>query len=121
MIDKLTTYEQELLDGWEEIYKRGQLTLWVLLALRDGPKHMMAIKEYIKQQTANVVTADNQSMYRALRRYAQAELVCFTNEPVVNAPDRKVYALTPIGEHVLARFIERNITSLINQPAIKEK
>jgi DNA-binding PadR family transcriptional regulator len=121
MLDNFTKYEQVLLEGWEEIYKRGQLTLWILLALQDGPKHMVAIKEYIEQQTKSVVTADDQSMYRALRRYHQAELVASANEQVAHGPDRKVFKLTPTGQHVLTRFIERNITSLINQPAIKEK
>jgi PadR family transcriptional regulator, regulatory protein PadR len=117
----LTEYEQELLNGWEEIYKRGQLTLWILLALQDGPKHMAAIKNYIHAQTTNVVTADDQSMYRALRRYNQADMVSFTNEQVAHAPDRKIFTLTATGQHVLARFIARNIKSLINQPGIKEK
>jgi DNA-binding PadR family transcriptional regulator len=117
----LTKYEQQLLDGWEEIYMRGQLTLWILLALKNGPKHMAAIKEYIQQQTAHVVSADDQSMYRALRRYHQADLVAFTSRQVSNGPDRKIYSLTPTGHHVLDRFIERNITSLVNLQAIKEK
>ncbi len=110
----LTSYEQQLLDGWEEIYKRGQLTLWILLALKNGPKHMSAIKEYIGMQTANVVSADDQSMYRALRRYHQADLIAFTSEHVSGGPDRKIFTLTATGHHVLDRFIERNITSLVN-------
>ena len=120
MVLNLNGYEQELLDGWEEIYKRGQLTLWILLALQDGPKHMAEIKAYIHGQTANVVTADDQSMYRALRRYNEAGMVTFSNEKISNGPDRKIYELTSVGQNVLSRFIERNINSLVGQ-ATKEK
>jgi DNA-binding PadR family transcriptional regulator len=115
MHPKLNSYEQELLGGWEEIYKRGQLTLWILLALADGPKHMAEIKRYIQAETLDVVTADDQSMYRALRRYTETELVEFTNIKAPNGPDRKVYGLTQTGKNVLSAFIERNVKSLVNQ------
>jgi PadR family transcriptional regulator, regulatory protein PadR len=115
MHTNLNNYEQEVLDGWEEIYKRGQLTLWILFALADGPKHMADIKEYIRVQTTNVVSADDQSMYRALRRYTETELVTYTNHKVSNGPDRKVYQLTKTGSHVLEAFVERNVKSLVTQ------
>lgn len=115
MQGKLNHYEQELLSGWEEIYKRGQLTLWILLALADGPKHMADIKKYIQTQTFDVVTADDRSMYRALRRYAETDLVVYKNRQISNGPDRKVYELTQTGSNVLGSFVERNIKSLVKQ------
>lgn len=121
MLVKLSTYEQQVLEGWEEVYKRGQLTLWVFLALQDGPKYMAAIKEYIEAKTNKVVSADDQSMYRALRRYYETELVTYKTVSVTNAPDRKVYELTPTGKHVLAHFVERNVKSLLHQKFIKEE
>jgi PadR family transcriptional regulator PadR len=39
--EKLKT---DLLTTWEETYKKGQLTLWIFLALRDGDKYMNEIK-----------------------------------------------------------------------------
>jgi len=118
-MNKLTTYEQQLLQGWEEIYKRGQLTLWIFLALQDGPKHMAAIKEHIKIQTNGTVGADDQSMYRALRRYYETELVTYSKSATLNGPDRKVYELTSTGQNVLKSFIERNVKALLNQDFIK--
>src|SRR5215207_3331992 len=97
----LSNYEQELLKGWEEIYKKGQLTFWILLALKDGPKHMAQIKAFIRQHTNYTIMADDQSMYRALRRYHAAEMIDFTTEPGQSGPDRKIYRLAPIGAHVL--------------------
>lgn len=119
MIHTLNGYERQLLEGWEEVYKRGQLTLWIMLALQDSPKHMSSIKEYVEANTGNAVSADDQSMYRALRRYTETELVTYRSEPTERGPDRKIYQLTDTGSHVLEQFITRNISSLVNQPIIK--
>ncbi|HSW37666.1 MAG TPA: PadR family transcriptional regulator [Candidatus Saccharimonadales bacterium] len=115
---KLDDYEQKLLDGWEEVFKKGQLTMWIMLALKDGPKHMADIKAFIDEATNGTLTADDQSMYRALRRYYDVELVDFTTEPGKSGPDRKVYSLTKIGQRVLEEFIARNITSVFFKPQI---
>lgn len=106
---KLTPYEHKLLDGWEEVFKKGQLTLWIMLALKDAPKYMAEIKSFMHQATNGVLNADDQSMYRALRRYYDAELVTFRQEPGDNGPDRKIYALTPVGRRVLQQFLNRNV------------
>ena len=112
-------YEEQLLDAWEEVFKKGQLTLWILLALKDGPKHMAEIKQFIEKATDGSMTADDQSMYRALRRYHDAEMVGFTGEPGRNGPDRKVYRLTAIGHAVLESFVQRNILNVFYKPHIK--
>jgi PadR family transcriptional regulator len=119
MVVKLSKYEMQLLEGWEDVYKRGQLTLWIMLALKDGPKYMADIKSYIESQTQNAVTADDQSMYRALRRYTEAEMVTFVNEAAQKGPDRKVYELTDIGIHVLEQFVIRNLHGLMQQSIVK--
>lgn len=107
---KLDDYETKLLQGWEEVYKKGQLTLWIMLALGESPKHMVEIKQFISKATNGTLTADDQSMYRALRRYHDAEMVIYTTEPGKAAgPDRKVYTLTDVGRRVLTTFAQRNI------------
>jgi phospholipid N-methyltransferase len=35
-----------LLSSWEETYKKGQLTLWIFLAFKDGQKYVDEIKEF---------------------------------------------------------------------------
>ncbi len=115
----LDEYENKLLEGWEEVFKKGQLTFWIMLALKHGPKHMADIKSFIDEATGGTLSADDKSMYRALRRYFDAELIDFTAEAGDGGPDRKVYSLTPIGQKVLARFVDRNITSVFYQPTIK--
>jgi PadR family transcriptional regulator PadR len=115
----LSKYEQKLLDGWEEVFKKGQLTLWIMLALKDGPKHMADIKQFIHSATNGTLSADDKSMYRALRRYYDAELLDFTTKSG-NGPDLKIYSLTKIGHKVLSNFIKRNITTVFYEPAIKQ-
>lgn len=111
-------YENTLLSGWEEVYKKGQLTLWIMLALKDGPKHAGEIKMFIEKSTNDLLSADNQSMYRALRRYTAANLVEFTKKPGKAGPDLKEYRLTHIGSNVLNNFVKRNITSSLFKPHI---
>lgn len=115
----LSDYERQLLDGWEEVFKRGQLTLWIMLALKDGPKHMVDIKKFFHSGTNGTLTADDQSMYRALRRYNEADLVEYTQEPGKGGPDRKLYSLSPQGEKVLNEFCKRNILNVYFKPSIK--
>lgn len=119
MVPKLSTYEQRLLEGWEEVFKKGQLTLWIMLALKDGEKHMAEIKQFIAVVTDGNLTADDQSMYRALRRYYDAELVEYGTEPGDGGPERKVYRLTPIGSRVLKSFVERNIANVFYSKEVK--
>ncbi len=113
----LDDYEQQLLNGWEDVFKKGQLTMWILLSLKDGPKHMAEIKALIKDLTNGTLSADDQSMYRALRRYYDAEMVAFTSQTGNSGPDRKVYSLTPTGMRVLTQFLDRNITGVFYKPA----
>ncbi len=120
MVVNLDAYGQKLLAGWEDVFKKGQLTLWIMLALKDGPKHMAEIKGFIEVATSGTMTADDQSMYRALRRYYDAELVEYSTEPGDGGPERKVYALTSVGHKVLAEFLKRNVTRVFYQPRIKQ-
>ena len=117
--EALGKYEQKILGNWEEVYKKGQLTFWVLLALKDGPKHMSGIKDFIAERTNKTITADDQSMYRALRRYYSAELVDYTAESSKGGPDRKVYHLTNVGQRVLAAFCARNLTPVFYQGDVR--
>lgn len=120
MASSLDSYEQKLLNGWEEVYKKGQLTLWILLALKSGPKYMPDIKHFIDDATNCTLSADDKSMYRALRRYADAELVGFKTEPGDSGPDRKVYELSPTGKKVLSEFLDRNINKVLFKPSLRE-
>ncbi len=113
----LDPYEHKLLNGWEEVFKRGQLTFWVLLALRDGPKHMAEIRTWMSDISGGTLVVEDRSLYRALQRFHDSELVESSSVPGNRGPDRKQYALSPVGERVLSAFIERNVRLFLS-PAV---
>lgn len=104
-------YIEEVLHTWEDAHKKGHLSLWILVALRDEPRYPREISAFV-EEIAPTVACEGQSLYRALRRFHDLELVTFTKRPGTRGPERKYYALTGIGRRVLARFIERNIAFL---------
>ena len=102
-------YKQELLDAWESTYKKGQLTLWVFLALKDEDKCVDDIKAFVQEKTNGTITCEEQSLYRTLRKYKELDMVDFQAQPGKGGPDRKYYYLTGIGKELLEEFIARNI------------
>jgi DNA-binding PadR family transcriptional regulator len=116
----LDDYEQTLLNGWEDTHKQSQLTLWIMLALKHGPKHMNDIKHFIGNWTNQTLLADDKSMYRALRRFNEADLINFTTKPSQKGPDLKVYSLTSTGKNVLSKFVERNVSGIFYDQQVKE-
>ena len=115
----LDAYERTLLEGWEEVFKRGQLTFWVLLALREGPKHMAEIREWLSGMTDGMVSAEERSLYRSLQRFYDSELVTASAASGHRGPERKVYALSPSGEKVLSAFIERDIRLFLKPEVVR--
>jgi len=114
-------FENNILSTWEEVYKKGQLTFWLLLAVKASARHMADIRGFIQEATNGTLTADDQSLYRALRRLHSMQLINFQEEPSdQGGPDRKVYALSETGQRVLGQFIERNITGIFYKPEIKQ-
>ena len=88
----------ELLNAWEETYKKGQLTFWVFLALKESNKCVEDITEFVEQ-----------SLYRNLRKFQHLDIVAYENRKVSKGPDRKYYYLTDNGRELFKRFVERNI------------
>lgn len=108
----------ELLSSWEETYKKGQLTLWVFLALKDGVKYVDEIKDFINETTEGTIQCEEQSLYRNLRKFEFIEVVSYTLKKGNKGPDRKYYYLSPLGEILLEKFIQRNIL-LFSKPRIQ--
>ena len=99
----------ELLSAWEETYKKGQLTFWVFLALKEGSKCVEEIKEFVETMSDGSMSCEEQSLYRNLRKFQHLEIVSFDSKRVSKGPDRKYYYLTDIGNELFQRFVERNI------------
>ncbi len=111
-------YKNKLLTSWEDVYKKGQLSFWILLSLKEKPRYVDEIKAFIETVTKGTFTCEEQSLYRALRKYYDIEMVDYTTKEGNKGPERKYYFLTDIGKDVLQQFIKRNITIFLD-PSIK--
>ncbi len=119
-MEQLNDYTHKLLSGWEDVHNQGQLSLWILLSLKDGAKYMGLIKEFIVDATHQILVPDDKSVYRALRRFRDAGLIKYELLPTTGGPDRKMYSLTEAGALVLQTFLERNIIGILYQPKIRK-
>lgn len=100
-----------MLEGWEQVYNKSQLSLWIMVAIRQKKEFAEDILEFIEQYAGLV--PESQSLYRSLRRLEQSTLIESTKIASSNGPDKKKFALTEAGENVLQAFIERNINNII--------
>ncbi len=114
-MNKDQNYKKELLTSWEDTYKKGQLTFWLLLGLRDNPLFVSEIKDFIESATNNTISCEEQSIYRALRKFYDLEIVDYELRRGHKGPDRKYYFLTAIGKDLLRDFINRNISILYSK------
>lgn len=107
---------QELLSAWEETYKKGQLTLWIFLSLKEGPKYVSGLQESIERFSKGTIHAEEQSLYRTLRKYYHLKMVDYSTGKGHKGPDRKYYHLTPLGSSLLQSFVERNVLLFFEEP-----
>ena len=89
---------EELLDAWEETYKKGQLTLWIFLALKEEQKYVDEIKDFISHKSNGTMQCEDQSLYRTLRKFQHLKIVDFSSGKGNKGPDRKYYFLTEIQQ-----------------------
>jgi DNA-binding PadR family transcriptional regulator len=82
-------------------------TYFVLAALLDGPLHGYAILGRVEELSSGSVRLAAGTLYAALDRLSESELVEVVNEEVVNGRSRRYYALTPDGEATVRAEAER--------------
>ena len=100
---------EPLLAQWEETYKKGLLSFWLLLLLSQRKAYPYEIKNAIIELSQNTISADENSIYRALSRLAQSGVVDSELLPSETGPSRRYFYLTDLGRELLSRFITRNI------------
>ena len=98
-----------LLAQWEGTYKKGLLSFWLLLLLSQRKAYPYEMKAAIEELSQNSISADENSIYRALKRLAQSGVVDSEVRPSESGPDRRYFFLTDLGQELLLRFISRNI------------
>ena len=100
---------QPLLNQWEQSYKKGLLSFWILLAISQEALYAYEMRERVETLSQNSISADENSIYRALRRFAKNGLVSSEMRPSDIGPNRRYFQLTPKGETLLSDFINRNL------------
>ena len=88
----------------------------ILLALADGERHGYSILQEVEQRSGGAVSLHAGSLYRALARLLESELI----EELSDAPDpahtderRRYYRLTPEGREAARREMAR-MSALLN-------
>ncbi len=105
----------DLLSRWEENYKKGLLSFWILLALHQRPVYAFEMNALIAKLSQGSLSAEDNSIYRALYRFEQLGIVSSEKQPNQSGPDRRYYALTPKGLALLKHFIRRNVQVFYSQ------
>ena len=100
---------EQLLTQWEGTYKKGLLSFWLLLLLSQRKAYPYEMKAAIEELSQNSISADENSIYRALKRLAQSGIVDSEVLPSESGPNRRYFFLTALGQELLTRFISRNI------------
>lgn len=108
-----------LLAQWEENYKKGLLSFWLLLLLAHRKAYPYEIKAAISEMSRNTISADENSIYRSLNRLADSGIVDSEVLPSETGPSRRYFFLTSLGRELLNRFITRNIL-VFEQPDVAD-
>jgi len=99
----------ELLAQWESVYKKGLLTFWILLLLHERPMYVFEMGQALETASQGTMSADERSLYRALRRFEWSGFVESEWQDSDVGPQRRYYHLSELGAELLHRFTERNI------------
>jgi DNA-binding PadR family transcriptional regulator len=113
---RMTPDLQELLEAWEGNYKKGLLTFWLLLLLHDREAYAFEMSRLVGENSQGTVTADENSIYRALNRFQDMGIVKSSWQESDVGPPRRYYRLTEKGLELLRAFIRRNILLFQNEP-----
>ncbi|HEX7621291.1 MAG TPA: helix-turn-helix transcriptional regulator [Anaerolineales bacterium] len=109
-----------LLLKWEDVYKKGLLTFWLLLLLHERAAYAYEINDAIQKISQGTISADNNSIYRALARFEAMGIVNSDLRQSDIGPARKYYGLSEKGVMLLGKFIQRNIL-LFETPLVAKR
>jgi DNA-binding PadR family transcriptional regulator len=85
-------------------------SFYVLLALKDGPKHGLGIAAEIEQRTSGEVRLGPGTLYNAIKKMLEQKLIADERsrpEPAEDDPRRRYYRITRTGEAALAAEASR--------------
>jgi PadR family transcriptional regulator, regulatory protein PadR len=110
----------DLLTKWEETYKKGLLSFWILLLLHERPSYPYEMSSEVSKISQGTISVDDNSIYRALNRFEAVGIVKSELQRSSTGPQRRYYSLTKTGKTLLTEFIQRNI-QVFETPAVSER
>src|SRR5215211_8411233 len=110
----------ELLNKWEETYKKGLLSFWILLLLYERPSYPYEMSAEVAKISQGTISVDDNSIYRALNRFESTGIVKSELQQSSTGPQRRYYSLTNTGKTLLTEFIQRNI-QVFKTPSVSER
>ncbi len=110
----------DLLNKWEETYKKGLLSFWILLLLYERPSYPYEMSAEVAKISQGTISVDDNSIYRALNRFESVGIVQSELQQSSAGPQRKYYSLTNTGKTLLAEFTKRNI-QVFETPSVSER
>ena len=110
----------ELLSKWEETYKKGLLSFWILLLLYERPSYPYEMSAEVSKMSQGTISVDDNSIYRALNRFESVGIVESELQQSNSGPQRRYYSLTNTGKALLTEFIQRNI-QVFETPSVAER
>ena len=110
----------ELLNKWEETYKKGLLSFWILLLLYERPSYPYEMSAEVAKISQGTISVDDNSIYRALNRFESVHIVKSELQQSSTGPQRRYYSLTSTGQALLIEFIQRNI-QVFETPSVSER
>ena len=110
----------DLLTKWEDTYKKGLLSFWILLLLYERSSYPYEMSTAIKNISQETISVDDNSVYRALNRFESFGIVKSVYQESDSGPQRRYYSLTNKGLSLLKEFIKRNIL-VFELPSVAER
>ena len=110
----------ELLGKWEEAYKKGLLSFWILLLLYERPSYPYEMSAEVSKISQGTISVDDNSIYRALNRFESVKIVKSELQQSNSGPQRRYYSLTDKGKTLLSEFTQRNI-QVFETPFVSER
>ncbi len=104
-IDTLNNDELQFLNDWEEVYKKGILTFWVLFYVSQATYDARSLYEKLE---ADDTSLNEHSIYRLLRRLYDVGLIDQSH----TEGRKKFYTISQKGRRILTAFTKRNIAPL---------
>ncbi|WP_420645760.1 PadR family transcriptional regulator [Candidatus Leptofilum sp.] len=108
---------ENLLAQWEDVYKKGLLSFWILLLLHENELYAYEMTAVIAEMSHQTIKVDEKSIYRALKRFEDNQLIQSELRKSDKGPPRRYFRLTENGRLLLAKFCQRNIL-IFQEPQI---